>query len=282
MQLPLDDLWSPDEMGPDLAALEGFPLPDGTVTIELTSGAGGRLERIVWRVESTQEVFEPSIGEDGTETSTRQMDSSVETTDVRFSRWDEPVDLTPPAPVDVDPTPGIDEKALARFDKFSVPVPRHLPDGFYLVSASVIDGEFYAGEDPLGIGAPVLCPTVNLSWGQTFEDLDLSDPAQLPVPHHLNLYASGTPCGGVVMMPPPGPGQTRPFVAGRHRGTIREEHLPGPDSGGGFRTVSLVVNGAQLEFSSTLTDEELSRILADLVPFDLAAQNIYRQEPPAG
>lgn len=96
-----------------------------TFGVELTTGGGGRLDRI--RLEMIdRDPDEPSRW----------------TVDVALSRWGDPVDLAIPAPATLDRTPGIAEDDVRAFAA-SLPAyaPANLPAGWHLEWASITEAD---------------------------------------------------------------------------------------------------------------------------------------------
>jgi hypothetical protein len=92
----------------------------GGVTLTIQYGAGGRLDGL---------VIEALADFDGDQTTDRH--------DIHFSNWGGPVAVAPPAPGQVDATPGIDEGELAAITDMTVLAPRSLPPGYVLESMDV-------------------------------------------------------------------------------------------------------------------------------------------------
>lgn len=260
--LPIGDLL-PKDLPPGLP-FGNFPRPEGTATIELGSDKAGRLERMVWRVEVEPMAFEGGEGIGGFP----GMGPTRETTDVTFSRWGERVDLAVPPSAEVDTTPSIDEEDLAAFAAFKLLAPRSLPKDFELVAAQVqgAEAEMEMPELPAGMSFPDLshCATsATLSWAKFSEALMPFDPKTGEMAPSLTLYLSPADC------------REGPFGLGQAIVSDLETGF-----GSGFHTAARTVEGVFLEASGNLPEEELTRVLADLVPFDLGTQAIHVVRPP--
>lgn len=159
--------------------------------------------------------------------------------DVRFSRWSEPVKLAAPSPDQIDPTPGIEEEALAAFKATPLVQPVAIPAGWVLDSALVVD----AGEED---GA---CPEVEIFY---------TDPEN-PDGEFLDLYQSPASCADLSVAP-----GSSTFRAGTATGTLA------PDEGDGILVGVIVVGSTAVAFETDLDQATLSAVLGDLRPLDLA------------
>lgn len=162
---------------------------------------------------------------------------------IEFERWNGDVDIEEPDASDIDPTPLIDDEAVAAYDDAPLYQPRVIPEGWVLDSATVLP-DFATTDD----GDP--CETVMLFFLEP-------DDAE----GYLSLYEAPTEC---VL---PRPQRAEDFSAGSNDGWIADE--------GEFLEGTLIVDGTMLQFDTDLAPEALSVLLGDLVPLDLA------KPPPA-
>jgi hypothetical protein len=161
-----------------------------------------------------------------------------EAVQIVFERWNGDVDIEAPDASDIDPTPLIDEDAVAAYDDAPLYQPRAIPEGWVLDSASVLPD--FATTDA---GDP--CATVMLFFLEP-------DDAE----GYLSLYEAPVECAL------PRPRRADDFSAGSNDGWIADE--------GEFLEGTLVVDGTMLQFDTDLTPDALSVLLGDLVPLDLA------------
>lgn len=114
-----------------------------SATVDLHHSEAGQLDRMVWRLRSDRTITSHaglrSVG---------RFDVSA---DVRFSRWDDAGPLAILAIDEIDPTPGIDEDALAVDHGIEVLAPRLLP------TRLLLSGGHYAE-------AEGRCPAVELAF----------------------------------------------------------------------------------------------------------------------
>lgn len=155
-----------------------------------------------------------------------------------FEHWNTNVDIVAPDDSDIDPTPLIDEDAVAAYDDAPLYQPRAIPEGWVLDSATVLPD--FATTDE---GAP--CETVMVS----FLDPDNGE-------GYLSLYQAPDECAL------PRPQRADDFAAGSNDGWIADEL--------DFLEGTLVVDGTMLQFDTDLTPEALSVLFGDLVPLDLS------------
>lgn len=226
---------------------------DGGVEVELTSGTGGRLDSLVWTITmSASPGSLPATGSDESEPFTNFRLKA----DVRFS-WDSGADVTAPPLSQVEPTPYIDEDALAAVDYVALSVPRELPSGLKLTYAFVMDESQRT--------APDTCPGVSLS----FEDPTGDGP-------HRELALSFAPVACAPDLGEEAPElRLEPYEAGPYQGRIHRPDDPGTE----FLAVELTVGDVRIGVSSTLPEEEVTGALSDLVPFDLESTPVHRSLP---
>jgi hypothetical protein len=154
-----------------------------------------------------------------------------------FSRWNGPVSIDVPSASDVDLTPFLDEEAIDAYDDAELYQPAAIPEGW------VVDLAWIVAADESTEG----CKQV---------EIDYVDPVD-PTEGFMELYLFPTECG----IDPPR--DSEEFVAGPYRGFIYEE---GVES----RTAEFDVSGTRVQVVSDLSAQQLARILADLIPLDLA------------
>ncbi|MGH9032843.1 MAG: hypothetical protein ACRDZV_12015 [Acidimicrobiia bacterium] len=157
---------------------------------------------------------------------------------IEFGRWNGHVDIEAPDASDIDPTPLVDEDAIADYDDAPLYQPRAIPEGWVLDSASVLP-DFAITDD----GDP--CETVMLYF---------LDPAGDE--GYLSVYQAPEACAL------PRPPRADDFAAGSNDGWIADEL--------DFREGTVLVDGTMLQFDTDLTPEEASAVLGDLAPLDLA------------
>ena len=254
----------------------GVPMPSD-VSVDLTVGAGGRLDRLVWRMRV--DVPSPPLpsGTVGGDQASFVPSQTTTTADERFSAWNAPVSLDRPPAGQIDPTPGINEEALGAFHAAVLMAPRQIPAGWVLQSADVIPVSMPAGL-PAGISFPQPCPSAQLTYGTPTPSLPppppppdptaaSGQPTFVPFPSTtVTLIESAASCQDTG----PGIGMTIPPVP---------VGIPGA---GDFHTVTVTVGKTRIQASGNLPEAELRRLVSDAKPLDLASQPIERSVPPAG
>ncbi len=168
-------------------------------------------------------------------------EDEADTTAVDFDHWNGTVSIEEPAGADVDPTPFIDEEDVAAYDDAALFQPRVIPEGWVLDSANVLADFSFEGDEVGG------CDTVSITF---------FDPEDEEGSGYLSLYLAPASCASER------PGSADDFVAGPNAGWIELEE--------GFATGVLTVGSTVVQFDSGLSDVDLTTILADLVPLDLA------------
>lgn len=158
--------------------------------------------------------------------------------DIRFSRWSQPVPLAAPSPDQIDPTPGIEEEAVAAFKETPLFQPVAIPAGWILDTALVLD----AGGDDSS------CPEVEVFY----TDPDNPDGA------FLDLYQSPASCADLSVA-----AGSSTFRAGSATGTVA------PDEGDGILAGVLVVGSTAISFETDLDLATLTAVLGDLRSMDL-------------
>jgi hypothetical protein len=158
--------------------------------------------------------------------------------DYRFTNWGRPVELAAPPQGDLDPTPGLEEEEIAAF-KAVTPLfqPRGIPEGWVLDFAGVLP------EDVTVEG----CEQVELDY------IEPNDPDV----GFLTLYQLPKSCAD--LDPPRG---AEAFQAGRYSGYA-------DDSRDGV-LAQIVVGDTVVQAETDLPLDAVARILADLVPLNLA------------
>jgi hypothetical protein len=249
-QLSLTDLL-PGQDGDIAEILDDI---EGGVTVELTAGPEGRLDRLLWKV--TMTARPGSALADGTSSYGPFEDYGL-TADVRFTRWGDAVDIAAPARERIDPTPSLDEDSLTGVDFVTLLVPRKLPAGFELASGSVAFDDVIEILD--GVRQPD-CSTATLSW----------EHRSAPKGPFDIVYVPATCVPGVFPVQSPG----EPFQVGPYPGTITRPVDDYP-----FTGFELTVGDTRLNVISGLSEAETVAALSELVPLDLAAHPIQRNLP---
>lgn len=211
----------------------------GSVVLELTGGPGGRLDRMTWALAVKREA--PSLRV--------RYEARV-----RFTGWNDPVDISAPGPAEFDLTPGVNEEDLAGVEGMTVLAPRSLHDGSVLSRGRVYgdyDDDYRADCDVVALGYDGPRPSVHLSMSST----------------ECAETKGRRPRSG-----------SRPFVAGPHRGWVTKE---AEDYGGNIEVV-LEIDGTVVEVSSGLSEADLIPILASLAPLDLATTPVQESRPGGG
>ncbi len=165
-------------------------------------------------------------------------DSGSVQADYRFTGWGRQVEVAAPATADLDPTPSIQEEEIAAFDDTRLLQPRGIPAGWVLDFAGVLPEEMTVEG----------CEQLELDY------IEPDDPDR----GFLTLYELPKSCAD--LEPPRG---AEPFQAGRYSGFVDET----PDG----VLAQIVVGDTVVQAESDLPLDALARILADLVPLDLAA-----------
>ena len=260
VELSLHDLATAmsDKREADLPEAEQEMLDNlnGTVTIDLTSGPKGELDAM--------KITVADKGEAGPD------DDSTTTSDIRFTRWNEPVVVDAPADGAIDKTPAFDEEKIAAAP-FAVVAPRSVPSGFKLTSASFDEGK--ADEES--------CTTVSLYYVNPDDEKRSSQEENFDAPS-LSIDMTDANCtadnGNSDNSDTPGAEAPKPIVIGGHKATI--SHYDDSDMGKGI-SVTMVVNGTELSVDSSLTEPQTIAALSNLVPLDFSKQPIWN-EPLAG
>ena len=253
--MPLRDLMTETMPELDGEALEALDDVDGTIEVELTSGPGGRLDRM----RTVVEMKLPG----GMMTSTD---------DLRFSRWGEAPDVVAPPAGDIDPTPSFDEEAIAQAD-FTPLAPRAVPDPLRLLSAT-----FYQGDPELDE-----CDDVSLSYGDPDAERrarDWTEGDEDVFVHTLDLTSTPASCYeelGEDESWYAGEGEPQPISIGGHEGTI--VRFDDPDYGPSL-TVEVRIGDVHLSVHSDIDEAQALRAIAELVPLDLSSQPVLELDPP--
>lgn len=164
-------------------------------------------------------------------------DGGSVTADYRFTDWGRKVDVAAPPVSDRDPTPGWEEEDIAAFKAAKLFQPRGIPAGWVLDAAGVLPKQFTVeGCDQI--------------------ELDYTDPED-PDAGYLTLYLLPKSCADL-----DAPGGSKPFRAGRYTGFVEE------DRGGAL--AQIVVGDTVVQAETDLPVDGLTRILADLIPLNLA------------
>ena len=185
-------------------------------TVELTVREDGQLERLLLRFSG-----DPGNGR----------------LDYHLSDWGEPVQIEAPPEAEIDPTPEIDEEAVANFKDAPLLQPRAIPEGWEQTYATVLEAD-ETEED---------CRQV---------EVDYEDPDD-PEDGYLYIYELPRACADLDP-----PRRSRPFRAGPNSGWIDE------DDEDGVRA-QLVVGATVLQVDTDLDPAVLATVLSQLVPLDL-------------
>lgn len=255
----------------DVTKLEGFndafafddvdiPLPK--MTVEIHSAPDGRLDQLSVETRMQYPMFDDEEADEATRDAT-----SVTNTIIRFSRWGDPVGIAAPARSDVDPTPGIDEEAVAAFGATPLLAPRAIPNGFQLLSADVIDGDVEDGE----------CPEVGLEYGDgRLMDAYFADAGE-EAAYPATLSVTLTPVSCEDFYGAIDEADASPIRLGRRSGQIVRGDVSDEEFG---LSIEVIVGATRVNIDSDLPENVVVAAASDLVPFDIAAQPVHRVEPP--
>jgi hypothetical protein len=190
--------------------------------------------------------------------------NSINTSDMRFSRWDEPVDITAPGNDQIDRTPAFDEAQIASAP-FNVLAPKTLAPELKLLSAEFYDGKAADGE----------CPSVSLHYADPVEE-QRGMAEEDYYPKSLDIDVSAASCTADDAMKAsdgfPGEAKTEPFTAGPYKGTIVRHD--GSDFGPSMN-ITLVVDGTELSVSANIPEAQVISALSSLVKFDMSSQPVW-------
>lgn len=157
--------------------------------------------------------------------------------------WDAKVSIEPPSADQVDPTPQVNEEAVASFTAAPVLVPASIPAGWVLTLGDLAPAE----ETTEG------CEEVMV----TYENPDS------PESGYLSLYVFNTDCEGLDLVPPPGADEFLP-------GEASEGFVVGsPDDGW---LAQFVVGTTVIQAETDLNPDELAQVMDKLVVFDPQVQ----------
>ena len=157
--------------------------------------------------------------------------------DYVFTGWGQPVTVAAPADKDLDPTPGIEEEEIADFKAAKLLQPRGIPAGWVLEFAGVL-------------------PADQTAEGCRQVELDYTDPED-PDEGYLTLYEMPKTCTDMDL-----PRGAEAFEAGRWRGWVDDS----PDG----LLAQILVGDTILQAETDLSADSVARILAELVPLNLA------------
>lgn len=166
-----------------------------------------------------------------------RTERGTDRTAARFADWGSRVRITPPRPDQLDRTPGIDEAGLAAWNDAPLYVPRRLPARFRLVRGGVIPKQ----ETEEG------CPQTELGY---------EDPTD-PDSRFLYLYEFPRACAREPSSP-----DVMFFRAGNYTGFAQR-------FADGNTRAQITVRETTVQADSSLSLDDLSKTLADLVPFVL-------------
>ncbi|MDQ1374751.1 MAG: hypothetical protein QOJ09_2089, partial [Actinomycetota bacterium] len=118
--------------------------------------------------------------------------------DYQFTNWGQRVQVAAPASSQLDPTPGIEEEDIAAFKDAKLFMPRGIPAGWVLESATVVPKDRTEEN----------CEQV---------EIDYTDPND-PEAGYLSLYELPKTCSNLT-----GPRGSQPYKAGRYSGYAQED-----------------------------------------------------------
>jgi hypothetical protein len=158
--------------------------------------------------------------------------------DYRFTRWGSAVEVAAPPQADLDPTPGIEEEEIAAFkDVEQLYQPRGIPEGWVLDFAGILPADMSAEG----------CDQVELDY------IEPNDPDV----GYMTIFQLPKSCAELDL-----PRGAEPFQAGRYSGYA-------DDSRDGL-LAQIVVGNTVVQADTDLPLDAVARILADLVPLNLA------------
>lgn len=230
----------------------------GSVVVRLTSGPGGRLDRMIWELDARRLDAPPGVRCNIPPAPAGYGPTPCvrERADITFTGWNEPVDAGTPARAELDITPGIDEESLALAPPELSLAPVDIPAGLVLRWASL---------DRRG----GTCAVLALSYRKPSVSQGGPNPML-----ELSLGAVNDACPAGTTMTSLGP-SSRTVVAGRHRLRVEQE----PAATFGLARFELPGASVQLEWSG-LDEAEVVRAVTSLAPLDLATQPVYQSIPP--
>ena len=247
--LPLTTLFTDPRL--KAAMLDGT----GKVDVELTVGPGGRLERMGWSL-TARRLGDRSGRCNVPFDSYGYPECVKERAEIRFSRWNEPLDAFIPDITDVDVTPGVDEENLASVPAGIALAPSRVPDGIVLREADLLTEGFPNGE----------CRTLVLIYGPSVFT------RRGPYPN-LDIRVSTGGCLRPEEHFAGSPG--RSITAGRYRGTVYREAV----AVSGAAVFGIGVAQVTVEWGD-LPENQMLDAMASLAPLDLATQPVYQSIPP--
>jgi hypothetical protein len=235
-----------------LAELEKL---EGSVTLDITSGPKGRLDRIVAKVDARSRA-------DGA----RPREGWQSTADVRFTEWGAPVEIAAPNMDPFPELPVIDLEGIARA-QFTVLAPKTVAPDLKLLEAS-----YFVPEDR-GLDEPD-CDKVTLYYAPEEEPASV-EPGYSDL-RFLNLDIASIGCESDDSRTNEAylekrAGAPSAYSVGPYRGTIARYDTP--EAGRGVYIV-LEVDGVEVFVDSTLSAEETTLALSELVAFDPRTQPI--------
>ncbi|MEY2569573.1 MAG: hypothetical protein QOE35_4102 [Actinomycetota bacterium] len=170
---------------------------------------------------------------------TASGDTGTVTADYHFTDWGKRVQVAAPPSSQLDPTPGIEEEDVAAFRDAKLLMPRGIPAGWVLEGASVV-------------------PKDQTEEGCAQVEIDYTDPNNADA-GYLSLYELPKSCANLT-----GPRGSKPFKAGRSTGYAQEDETGA--------LAQIVVGDTVVQADTDLPLDGLARVLADLVPLNLAAK----------
>ncbi len=185
-------------------------------------------------------------------TLTVENDSASHTSRIDFSDWGATITITAPAESEIDPTPWLDEEALAEARAAITPVrPTVLPEGIELQEIYPISSDEAAAMDED-------CAQMNLVYGPPFDPEGLDDPETdeaMAWDDYLDVYLRPAQCAQHA--------DDAPFVPG-HYGAV-----PTRDSSGVLEVLS---GDTVVQIDTSYEGETLATLVTSIQPFDLDAE----------
>ncbi|MGH9216779.1 MAG: hypothetical protein ACRDZS_11025 [Acidimicrobiales bacterium] len=184
---------------------------------------------------------------------TVQNESASHTSRIDFSDWGATITITAPAESEIDPTPWLDEEALAEARAGITPVrPTVLPEGIEMQELYPISAD-EAAEIDEG------CAQINLVYGPPFDPGVLDDPESIDeamaLDDYLDVYLLPAACAQEADDTPFGPGG---YGA-----------VPTRDATG---MLEVLVGDTVVRIDTTYEGETLAALVTSIQPFDLDAE----------
>lgn len=182
-----------------------------------------------------------------------ENESASHTSRIEFSDWGAAITIAAPAESEVDPTPWLDEEALAEARVGITPVrPTVLPEGIELQQIYPI-----AADEAADMGEG--CAQINLMYGPPFDPEALDDPESLEQAaaqdDYLDVYLMPAACAQKA--------DDTPFAPGRFGA------VPSRDA---MDVLEVLVGDTVVQIDTTYEGETLAALVASIEPFDLDAE----------